>query len=593
MNAFFETLRSLGPARLALMAGVGAAILAFFIYFTGRLSQSEMALLYGELEQADSAQIVNTLESMGVPYELSRDGSRVLVPEDQVARLRLTMAEQGLTTGGSMGYELFDGADGFGSTSFEQNLRHKRAMEGELARSVSSISSVRSARVHLVLPERELFSRERRDPSASIVVSLVGNRGLSAQQIRAIQQLVSSAVPEMAPGAVSIVDDEGNLLARRSDGEGAEQLATTAEEMRVNMENRLANAVESLLERSVGPGNVRAEVSVELDFDRITENSEIYDPDSQVVRSTQVIEESSQDSEGGDAAVTVGNNLPDPGLQDPAAAAGSNSLSQRTEETVNYEISRVVKTHVRETGQIRRLSVAILVNGERVEGPEGEITFEPRSQEELDQLAALARSAVGYDAERGDSVEIANLPFADMVPAGVGGTGVDSFLGINQQDLLRIAELIVLGVVAVLVLLLVVKPLVGRLLERGPAVAGDAGGILAGELGGQGGNLPVPAGAGAGVGAGGGLPATAGGQNRSILGGGGGGGSGSGVAVAQQTGVSQPELDEESHDLEQLIDINRVDGRVRASSVRKIGEIVEKHPEEAVAILRNWLYQET
>lgn len=589
MNAFLETLRSLGPARLAIMAGVAAAILAFFVYFTGRLSQSEMSLLYGDLEQADSAQIVNTLESMGIDYQLSRDGSRVLVPEDQVARLRLTMAEQGLGTGGSIGYELFDGADGFGTTSFEQNLRHKRAMEGELARSISSISSVNSARVHLVLPEREIFSRERRQPSASIVVSLASNRGLSAQQIRAIQQLVSSAVPQMSSGAVSIVDDEGNLLARRSDGESDDQLATTAEEMRINIENRLANAVESLLERSVGPGNVRAEVSVELDFDRVTENSEIYDPDSQVVRSTQLIEESSQDTEPGDQAVTVGNNLPDAGLQNPGALGGANSQSQRTEETVNYEISRVVKTHVRETGQIRRLSVAVLVNGRSVVGPEGEVTFEPYSEEKLDQLGALARSAVGYDANRGDTVEIANLPFADMVPGELGGSMADSFLGIDQQDLLRVAELIVLGVVAVLVLLLVVKPMVGRLLERGPAMVGDAGGILAGELAGQGGNLPVPA----GMGAAGGVMVPSDGQARSMLSGGGtGGAAAGGVAVARETGLSLPDGEENGADLEQLIDINRVDGRVRASSVRKIGEIVEKHPEEAVAIIRTWLYQE-
>lgn len=582
MNAFFETLRGLGPARLAMMAGVAAAILAFFIYFTGRLSQAEMALLYGELEAADSAEIVTALETMGVPYELSRDGSRIMVPEDQVARLRLNMAEQGLGGGASMGYELFDGSDGFGTTSFEQNLRHKRAMEGELARSVASISSVRNARVHLVLPERELFSRERRPPSASIVVSLAGGRGLSAQQIRAIQQLVASAVPEMPVGAVSIIDDEGNLLARRSDGEGADQLATTAEEMRLNMENRLAGAVESLLERSVGQGNVRAEVSVELDFDRITENSEIYDPDSQVVRSTQLIEESSQDTEPGDQPVTVANNLPDAGLQQPGAIGGAQSVSNRTEETVNYEISRVVKTHVRETGQIRRLSVAVLVNGQRIAGPDGEVTFEPRSQEELDQLAALARSAVGYDESRGDTLEIANLPFADMLSAEHGGPAGDSFLGIDQQDLLRIAELLVLGVVAVLVLLLVVKPLVGRLLERTPALAGDAGGLLAGELAGAG-NLPAAAAGGGGAGMAGGT-----GQPRSLL-----SGPAGGVAVAQQTGVSMPDFEEEHSDLEQMIDINRVDGRVRASSVRKIGEIVEKHPEEAVAILRNWLYQES
>lgn len=583
VNTFLDTLRSLGPLRIGLMVGVAAAILAFFIYFTGRMTSPDMQLLYAELDPAEGSKIVGELETQGVPYEISGDGTRIMVPGDEVARLRLLMAEQGLPSGGSMGYEIFDQSEGLGTSSFLQNINHVRALEGELARTIRAIEGVRQARVHLVLPQRELFSRERNKPSASIVLTMNGSRRLSQGQVSAIQQLVAAAVPEMQPDQVALIDDQGNLLARNRSGEEGYS-AGNAQEMRANLEARLASQIEELLERSVGVGNVRAEVSAELDFDRVTENSETYDPDGQVVRSTQTVEEQSQDNQGGEQAVTVNNNLPDANLPE-LGAGGPTSQTSRTEETVNYEISRVVKTHVRESGAVRRLTVAVLVNGTYEPNENGDMVYQPRADEDLEKLAALARNAVGIDDQRGDTLEIANLQFASTSQAYGTPAPEAFFLGLEERQVMRIAEMLVLGLVAVLVLLLVIRPLVGRLMERQLAVAGDMGGLLAGE-----------AQAGALAGPGGGRPALAGPSGQPGLlsgpdGGGGAAGGQGGTAVARQTGVLPSSGDDD--ELEQMIDISKVDGRVRASSLRKISEIVEKHPEEAAGIVRNWLYQET
>lgn len=549
LENFSQTLRSMGPARLGLMVAVAAATIAFFIYLTSRLATPDMALLYGDLAAQDSGEIVTMLEQAQVPYEIGRDGSQIFVPSDQVARMRIAMAEKGLPSGGSIGYEIFDRSEGLGTTSFVQNVNHLRALEGELSRTIASIDKIRQARVHLVLPTRELFSRDRQQATASIIVSMVGNSRLEHQQVLAIQQLVAAAVPGLKPTMISIVDSSGALLSRGVEGDDASATATTAEEMRTAHEARLARMIEGLLERSVGPGNVRAQVSADMDFDRVTENAEIYNPDGQVVRSEQTVEEKSGslDSQGL-PPVTVGGNLPDANLP-KLDQNGSQSSTSRTEETVNYEISKTVKTHVREAGTVRRLSVAVLVNGTTKTAPDGTTVYEPRSPEELKKLAALARSAVGIDESRGDTFEIVNMQFADLsseldVPAG------DMLFGLTESQLMRIAEVLVLGVVAVLVLLLIVRPLVGRVIEGefGPGtrqIADDG----------------VP------------RAALTGPDNSRA-----GGASGDNEIVAEE--------------IEHMIDLNKVEGRVRASSVKKIGEIVDKHPDEAVAIVRSWLYQE-
>lgn len=574
MNALVDTIKSLGVVRVALIAAVGAATLGFFVYFAGNLTKPKMSLLYSELDQSDSAAIVSHLETAGVPFELSPDGRRIMVPNEQVARMRLSMAEAGIPNGGSVGYEIFDQSGELGSSSFVQNINHLRALEGELARTIRSLGNIQNARVHLVLPQRELFSRERNEPSASIVIRLAGSSRLSNSQAASLQQLVAAAVPRLEPDRVSIIDHRGRMLARTTTGDDATDLANDAEEMRLNVEQRLSKSAEDLLERTLGTGNVRVTVSAELDFDRITESSETFDPDGQVVRSTQTIEENEQDQDGdGQDPVTVGNNLPDADLPQLGGGPTSTSSASRIEETVNYEISKIVRSHVRESGAIRRLSVAVLVNGNYAPDENDQLIYSPRSEEELLQIEELVKSAVGYNEQRGDLIEVANMQFADLTNMNQTLAESDLIFGLEKQEVMRLAELLVLGLVAALVLLLVVKPLLSRLLEPVPAIAGDVGGALADEVGGRH-ALEDKRGLGSG------LPTL--------------GAGGQGTALVEGGDGSLPPYEEEGEEggLEQLIDVQKVEGRVRASSLRKIGEIIDKHPEEAVGILRNWIHQE-
>jgi flagellar M-ring protein FliF len=546
LQGLIQTLRGLGAVRLAAMGAVGVALVVFFIFMSSKLSATDNALLFGNLDPSETSKIIGKLETMGIPYEMKAEGHQIWVPSDRVLRLRMNLAEEGLPSGGSAGYELFDRTDTLGSTNFVQNINLVRALEGELSRTIRSINSVADARVHLVLPKRELFSRTEREPTASVLIRARGTERLTKSQVRAIEHLVASAVPGLSPLRVSVVDSRGELLARgNGEGDGGIAGGETADDSRRAYEDRTTRAIEELLENSVGVGKVRAEVNAEMDFDRITTNSETYDPNGQVVRSTQSVEESSNDSDSkSKPAVTVRNNLPDANTQQGESGNKSQSASSRTEETVNYEISKTVKNHVREIGTVKRVSVAVLVDG-TYNMQNGKPVYQPRSKEELDNLAKLVRSAIGYDEKRGDKVELINMQFA------AGPRDEEKIepplFGLTKADYFRIAELLVLAVVAILVLLLVIRPIVQRTLEALPTGLSreHERNLLADQ------SVGTPA-----------LTGPAG------------------------TGTGQPEGDDE------MIDVAQVEGRVRASTIKKIAEIVENHPEETVSILREWLYQD-
>ena len=539
METLIHALRNLGPVRMAIMGAIMLGMIGFFIFLATRLTPS-MVLLYGDLNADDSSRITSQLSSQNVPFELLQGGSQIMVPSDRALKLRLSLASQGIPSGGSLGYELFDDQQTIGTTSFVQNINLVRALEGELARTIQTISSIRSARVHLVLPRRELFSREKHQASASITLRM-GDGSLGKDQVAGIQHLVAAAVPGLVPARVSIISSSnGKLLAGGFEEDSASFMAVKSQEQRRNFERRLSQTIESLLEKTVGLGKVRAEVKADMDFDRISTTDEKFDPDGQVIRSNQSIEETNQtrDTEG-TQPVTVGTNLPDPNVGSGENASSSGAQS-RIEETVNFEVSKKIINHVREVGIINRLSVAVLIDG--VRGIEdNEPTYQPRSEAEMELLATLVRGAIGFTADRGDRVEVINMEFADVV---VEGIELELFFGLDKNDLLRMAEVLVLSIVAILVILLVVRPLVSRAFESIPS------GAAAGErlLTDQAGALTAP-----------GIPSE--------------------VTVGEER-------------FEELIDIDRVEGRVKASSVKKVGGLVEKHPEEALSIVRSWMYQE-
>ncbi|MAI89792.1 flagellar basal-body MS-ring/collar protein FliF [Ponticaulis sp.] len=525
-------------AGLIVLAIVGGALSALFL----RTGSAQQALLYSGLDLSEASQIAERLDQSNIRYELRGDGSSIFVPRDSVMDARMMLSSEGLPSRGSVGYEVFDQQDALGATSFVQNVNRLRALEGELARTITSLENVRTARVHLVMPERRLFERDSSETTASIVVDIVG-RTLDGAQIRAIRNLAAGAVPGLEPDHVTLLDAQGRLLAAASSEASGNIGGMSADERRAMMEQELRQKVLDQLEPVVGMGSARVQVSADVDFNRVTRSSELFDPDGRVVRSTQLVEESSADRiRGRQEATTVEQNLPD--AQDTGEDGPTEDReSSRSEETINYEISRTTQTEIIEGGAINRLSIAVAIDNARVvttaeDGTET-VTFEPRSEAELAQMAALVRSAVGFDAERGDVVEVVNIQFAQ--PSLTMGTAASSggLFDLTKFDIMRGVELIALLLGGLAVIFFVLRPLVSGLLA-GPQKTT----VRLVESGGSG----VPALAGPGE------------ENSSS-----------------------------SSDLEHSIDVANVSGQVKASSMRKIAEMIDQHPEESVSILRNWL----
>jgi flagellar M-ring protein FliF len=570
VNGFVNFVKTLGVGRIAALTATFAAMMAFMLFLSLRLAEPKMAPLYGKLEQDDAVAIVAKLDALKIPYELKGDGTLITVPEDRVLKLRMTLAEAGLPSGGSAGYELFDKQDSFSATSFTQDINRLRALEGELARTIRSIDTIEAARVHLVLPKRELFASEQPEPTASIVLRT--RRGaLGRGQVKAIQNLVASAVEGLAPGRVTILDEQGRLLAAASDKDPQAAETTAIDERTADYENRLRGEVEEIVARVVGPGRARVQVSAEMDYNRVTQSEETYDPDGQVVRSTQTVDEktANQDAEHSDGnAVSVGNKLPDNQAPADNTKTTSKANTSRTEETVNYEISKSTKTQVLEVGRVKRLSVAVLVDGAYAPGKDGGKTYTSRNQDELDKITTLVRSAIGFNEKRGDQVTVVNLPFATADTDEALVAEKKPFLGLETTDLIRIGESLGLVVVALMMVLFVFRPMIARLTGIAAAGAGRQAPLALAD-----GSAPaqMPAGAAMAVA----LPQ----------------GMAAPIALASAPASAQVALPPRQSQVSQMIDLAQVEGQVKESSVRKVGEIINNHPEEAVSILRTWLYQ--
>ena len=550
---------------MAAMAAVTLALIGFFSFLMMQMTAPQMVPLFTDLSVDDSASIIKDLERQAITYQLKNDGTIIMVPKDKVARLRMKLAEFGLPKGGGVGYEIFDKSDALGATSFVQNINHLRALEGELSRTIRSIERVQAARVHLVLPERPLFSREKVEASASIVLKVRG--ALEPQQVRAIRHLVATAVNGLKPERVSVIDESGKLLA---DGASPDNplSGVSSDERKLAYENRLRSEIEAIVSSVVGSGRARVQINADFDVNRITQTSDKFDPDGRVVRSSQTREEQSAAGARGDGAVSVGNELPGGNQGGGGGVPAVGEQNKKTEEIVNYEISRTTKTEVIEAGRVNRVSAAVLVDGIYNKNDKGELAYQPRPKEEIDRIAALVRSAIGFDAKRGDQVEVVNLRFAETTPSPINEpTGWMSYLQFTKEDIIRGAELGVMVLLGLVVLLMVVRPLVRRIITpdgiQAMQVAPGAVATASPEAMAAGG-MGIP-------GVGGSITST-GGPNVSIVGG------DEAVAISNRTSA--------------MIDIAKVQGQVHAQSVQKVGELADKNPHEAVSIIRNWLHED-
>jgi flagellar M-ring protein FliF len=542
LNQILAALQRFGIGRLAAILGIGAGVAAALFALTMGLGQPK-ALLYSNLDLKEAGSITQALDQGGIKYEVKGDGSTIMVPRDQVASTRLMLSSKGLPTAASVGYEIFDNSSAMGQTDFVQQLNRQRALEGELSRTIRALDGIESARVHLVLPKRQIFEEEAEQPSAAVSIG-VGGREPGPDQVRAIQNLVSGAVPNLKPDRVTVVDQHAKTLSGGETGMAAE-----ADGRKSEVEQRIAKQVKTMVEGIVGAGKARVNVSADVDLAHVTEQKESFDPDGQVVRSESTTDENSKEGSGSsDGQTSAAANIPG-NAKIGGNSESSSTASGRQESTTNYEITKTTRTMVQEPGQLKKISVAVAVDGITApadkKGKPGAYT--PRTAAEMAQIEQLVRTAVGFDKDRGDQVTVVNVRFPTAEdPDGV--TAANPLMGFDKNDIMRAAELGVMAVVAILMMLFIVRPLL-----RG-AVGGGGAGPQVARLG-----------------------VTPAGQPMQV---------GTDPATGQQMALPAP-----NEQLEQKIDIARIEGQVKASSIKRVAEFVDKHPEESVSIIRSWLHE--
>lgn len=413
-SALYQNLSAMPVIKQVSLIIALAATIAIGVALVLWSQSPNYALLFGGLDTKQAADIVKSLEAQAVPYQYDATSGNLTVPAAKVHELRLKLAAEGLPRTAETGYQLLDKEQGFGVSQFKENIQYLRALEGELAQSISAISAVKSARVHLAIPKRTVFVRKEQETTASVVVNLHGS--LSEQQVNAIMHLVASSVPNMKPANVSVVDQSGNLLSQQQGNLGMNMSLKQLEYTR-NIEQTLAARVQDLLSPLVGAKGVRAQVTAEMDFSVQEQTRENYNPDPEAIRSSQEIRERNKTAgpEGIPGALT--NQPPRAGIAPEEDYPGKDKNSgmpkdlQSEKVTKNYELDRTI-THLQsQVGSVKRLSVAVVVDDRVKVGDDGQVQRTPLTDEELTRFKNLVRDAVGVDEARGDNISVVNISF--------------------------------------------------------------------------------------------------------------------------------------------------------------------------------------
>ena len=520
-----------------MMGGVAAALLVAMAALAFRGGSSEMGFLYTDLDPSAAQTIAEKLKGQNVPFQLSADGTSIMAPQDKLPQLRMDMAGEKL--GGKIGYDVLDEEEPFGVSASRAKMNETRAIEGELSRSIQSLDGVRSARVHIVMPERDMFATESRKATAAVTVKTSGR--LSGEAVESIRYLVASSVPELSAESVSIVDQTGALLARAGEA-GAN--GGGADERQTAVEGKMRDQIVALLEPILGQGKVRAEVSAQIDRDQTREESDVFDPDKQVIAHQVTVESQDQNSESDAKAdmASVATQLPENQGQ-PAGAGGGNTRNaaqKQNSEDTTYDNSRTHSVKLRGPGNITRLSVAVMVDG----GAKG------LPQPQIQRIQRLVENAVGIDSERGDSVVVESMKFAGDDSLADKQTGFFSTLTPGQ--IINLLEVLAAGIFALIALRMFRYKLM-------PAPEGDSSA--------QESLLTA--------------------QNPEML------------ALAEQAAdgdaeaLQRLEAMQQGHADVQLLDqeiaLAQVDGRIKASALKRIGDAISASPPEAAAVIRQWM----
>ncbi|VAX20174.1 Flagellar M-ring protein FliF [hydrothermal vent metagenome] len=454
-NEITEITKTLSPARKTAIGAIGVISLLGILAISYLAGRPDYSLLFSGLEPQDSASITQNLTENGVKFRLAQEGTAILVPAEKVLELRLKLATAGLPSGGGVGFEIFDKSS-FGMTEFVQKINLKRALQGELARTISQFKEIKAVRVHIAVPEKKLFSKDKEDaPTASVVIKIGSGKRLKKGQVRGIVHLVASSIENMTPENVTVVDTNGNVLSGGEVTDEAARLSATQHEYRSNVEAGIQKQITSMLENIVGPGKVVTRVSAVLDFRRVERTMKKYDPASQVARSEQRSESKSSGAQAPSGVPGVASNIPGGA---GASLGGKPPTSTDTQETTNYEINETVSHVVEQVGTIKKISVAVLVDGKMVAkkgGEPGEKEFQARSPEEIKQLTDLIRSAAGIDFDRGDQIVVESAHFdTSRFEIGIEETNAEA----DRQFMVDVIKYAGMGALALIMFLFVVRP---------------------------------------------------------------------------------------------------------------------------------------
>jgi flagellar M-ring protein FliF len=455
----FESLPA--SRKLAILAAAGITLLSIALAVVF-INQPEYKVLYTNLSAEDAGQITARLQEKKIPYQLSSSGDMISVPSEKVSELRLELAASGLPKGGGVGFEIFD-TKNLGVTEFVQQLNYQRALQGELTRTINSLDEIQQSRVHLVIPKKSLFSEDQKKPTASVIVRLKNGRTLSDPQINGIAHLVSSSIEGMSPRDVMIVDSSGKVLSKVTEGGEMAQLSNSQIEYKKNVEKDLTGRITSMLEKVVGEGKAVVRIAADLDFRVMEKTEEKFDSEEPAIRSVQRSQEKSGNTAGGAGESSVTTTARQPAPPRPAG-----SSREKSDETINYEISRTVNKTVMPVGDVKKLSIAVLVDGNYVKNDKGAEEYQPRPEKELTALEDLVKKSAGFDAKRGDQVVVSNVAFKKV---DLGAEMPEKSWLDKLMPFMPLVRYLVMLVVIGLVALFVVKPLVRMLAERGREVA--------------------------------------------------------------------------------------------------------------------------
>jgi flagellar M-ring protein FliF len=454
-----EPFLALSPKKRIIVGSVAGLSAILFTLLIMVANRTDYRPLFSNLSSEDAGEIVKKLKEQKIPYRIESDGKAISVPSDKVYDLRLSLASEGLPQGSGIGFEIFDRKN-FGMTEFVQKLNYQRALQGELSRTISQITGVEQARVHIALPEKSLFKDDEKPATASVVLRMKSGRSLSESEVQGIIHLVSSSIEGMDPDKVAVLDSRGKILSKAGATDPTGKMTSSMLEMQRNYEKAVEERLQTLLDKAVGAGKSVARVNAVFNFKQVERYEERYDPEATVVRSEQRTEEKNGSATSASGIPGVQSNLGKAGATAPAAQSGQGS---RSDETMNYEISRSTARTIEPVGTLARISVAILVDGKYEaasgSGSSAKPKYQPRSADELQKIDALAKGAVGFNVERGDLVTVANIPFQDDAQADK--DGAESWWNLPIVSSVLKNMLIGLGFLALL--FLVIRPLLAVL----------------------------------------------------------------------------------------------------------------------------------